>query len=53
MLLTQMGVKTTGNQMPFHKICAECGFKLTSDKSKKLGFGPSCFKRHQARKQKK
>jgi len=48
-----MGVKTTGNQKPSHKICAECGLKLKNHKSKELGFGPTCFKRHLARKQMK
>lgn len=48
-----MGFRTTGNQRPFHTICAECGLKLRNAKSKKLGFGPSCFKRHMERKPKK
>ncbi|MCA0254834.1 MAG: DUF6011 domain-containing protein, partial [Proteobacteria bacterium] len=25
-------------------MCAECGLKLKSHKSKELGFGPTCFK---------
>lgn len=48
-----MGFKTSGNQKPFHTLCAECGSKLRNGKSKELGFGPSCIKKHMARQKKK
>ena len=44
--LTMFGITTTGNQIPFHVICRECGWKLKNGTSKKNERGRRCHKKH-------
>lgn len=41
---TDQTLKTTINDNT--PICLRCGKKLKSNQSKKLGYGPTCFRKH-------